>query len=118
MAHASWDEVVAVQRDAATRDVLQFSNSAEKAIYLHIALEHKRSAIIRAGIITPPAFQRALDAYHAGRMLGVAGRPAFLHPQTEERLSMEIRRAQDRGQAFSKSDVAEWVFFILFFFVN
>jgi hypothetical protein len=115
MAHASPEDIVAVRRDLATRDVLCLNSPGEKAVYLHIVLGHKRSAIVRAGVVETHVFKRALDAFNAGRMIGMAGKPGFLHTANEERLIGEIRTAQDAGKALSHDDIAEWVYSKFFF---
>jgi hypothetical protein len=109
MTHASPEEVHQVELDVATRDVLELNTPGERAMYLFHILQRKRSAIVRAGVIDQQGFKRALDAYHNNRLIGVVGRPSFLHPITEQRLTTEIRRAQESGQAYSKDDVRNWV---------
>jgi hypothetical protein len=116
MAHASFEDIRAVQLDLAMKDVLSFNSPAERAVYLHVILGHKRSAIVRAGVVETHAFKRAMNAYHAGRMLGVVGHPSFLHGATEETLSKEIRKFQEAGKPFSNSDVKEWVYSTVSYF--
>jgi hypothetical protein len=116
MSHASLDEIRAVQRDAVTREALSFKTPAERALYLHIVLEHKRSAIVGAGIIETHKFKRALDAHNKGRMVAALGQPKYLHDSTEENLILEIRKAQESGRALSKADIAQWVFLRFFIF--
>jgi hypothetical protein len=121
MAHASPDDIRAVMRDLATRDVLCIESPGEKAVYLHIFLGHKRSAIIGAGVITAQSFKRALDAFAVGRMIGIVGPPSFLHKENEEKLVSEIQKAQEGGKSLSNDDISDWVFsffLISFFFTH
>jgi hypothetical protein len=118
MSHASDDEVLSVKRDAATAEVLAYALPAERALYLYHVLGHKKSAIIRAGVIAANRFRRALIASSAGRKLGQVGRPTFLHTSTEDLLSAEIKKAQDSGHPLTKDSIYHWVCQIGFFIPN
>jgi hypothetical protein len=94
LSHASPEDILAVKRDLATREVLCLKSPGEKAVHLRIVLQHKRSAIGHAGVVETQTFKWALDAFEAGRMIGIVGHPSFLHTATEEKVIEEIRKSQ------------------------